>query len=68
VLVTVNSSGSVVNNTLSNPGPSRYFARLANEAARKWKFAPAPNSSSRRWLVHFEFSREGTKVHATPSN
>jgi TonB family protein len=70
VLVTVNNSGAVINNTLSNPGPSRYFARLASDAARKWKFTPAPSptSSSRRWLLHFEFSRDGTKAHATPSN
>jgi TonB family protein len=70
VLVTVNNSGVVVNDTLNNPGPSRYFARLASEAAKKWKFMPAPasTSSSRRWLVRFEFSREGTKAHATPAN
>lgn len=70
VLVTVNNSGVVVNDTLTSPGPSRYFAHLASEAARKWKFTPAPasTSASRRWMVHFEFSREGTKVRATPAN
>ena len=70
VLVTVNNSGVVVNDVLNNPGPSRYFAHLASEAAKKWKFTPAPasTSSSRRWLVRFEFSREGTKANATPSN
>jgi TonB family protein len=66
VLVTVNNSGVVVNEVLDHPGPSRYFAHLASEAARKWKFAPA--ASPHRWLLHFEFGREGTKVHATPSN
>jgi hypothetical protein len=42
---------------------------LASEAAKKWKFTPAPasTSSSRRWLVRFEFSREGTKANATPT-
>ena len=70
VLVTVNYSGVVVNDVLNSPGPSRYFANLASEAAKKWKFTPAPasNASSRRWLVRFEFSREGTKAHATPAN
>ena len=70
VLVTVDNSGAVVNETLTSPGPSRYFARLASEAARKWKFTPAPasTSASRRWMVHFEFSREGTKAHAAPTN
>ena len=67
VLVTVNNSGVVVNDTLNNPGPSRYFAHLSSEAAKKWKFTPAPTSTPRRWLVHFEFSRDGTKVHATRS-
>ena len=67
VLVTVNNSGVVVNDVLDHPGPSRYFARLASQAAKKWKFTPAPASTSRRWLLHFEFSREGTKAHATPS-
>lgn len=66
VLVTVNNSGVVVSDILDHPGPSRYFAHLASEAARKWKFAPT--ASPHHWLVHFEFGREGTKVHATPSN
>jgi hypothetical protein len=67
VLVTVNNSGVVVNETLNNPGPSRYFAHLASESAKKWKFTPASTSTPRHWLVRFEFSRDGTKAHATPS-
>jgi TonB family protein len=63
--VTVDSSGNVVDETLENPGPSKYFARLAAEAARKWKFAPAGNHRSRKWLLQFEFTRGGTTGHAT---
>jgi TonB family protein len=65
VRVTVDSSGNVVDETLENPGPSKYFAHLATEAARKWKFAPAGNHDSRKWLLRFEFTRGGTTGHAT---
>jgi TonB family protein len=67
VRVTVDRSGNVVDETLENPGPSKYFARLATEAARKWKFAPADNQDSRKWLLRFDFSRGGvTGRAATP--
>jgi len=65
VRVTVDSSGAVINETLENPGPSHYFARLATQAARKWKFAPSEDHAPREWLVRFEFSREGTTGHAS---
>jgi TonB family protein len=64
VRVTVDSSGNVVDETLENPGPSRYFARLATAAARKWKFAPADNQDSRQCLLRFEFTRGGATGHA----
>jgi len=64
VRVTVDGSGNVVDETLENPGPSKYFARLATQAARKWKFAPADDQDSRRWLLRFEFSRGGATGHA----
>jgi serine/threonine-protein kinase len=64
VRVTVDAAGNVVNDTLADPGPSRYFARVASQAARQWKFSPAPGKASRQWLVHFEFSRTGTAAHA----
>jgi TonB family protein len=68
VRVTVDSSGNVVDETLENPGPSRYFARMATTAARKWKFAPADNQDSRRWLLRFEFSRGGATGYAAQSS
>jgi serine/threonine-protein kinase len=64
VRVTVDSSGNVVAETLENPGPSKYFARLATAAAKKWKFAPASNQDSREWLLRFEFTRGGATAHA----
>jgi TonB family protein len=65
VRVTVDGSGNVVNETLEIPGPSQYFARLATAAARQWKFAPADDQDSRRWLLRFDFARDGTTGHAT---
>jgi serine/threonine protein kinase len=64
VRVTVDSSGNVVDEALENPGPSRYFARLASTAAKKWKFAPADNQASRKWLLRFEFTRGGATGYA----
>jgi outer membrane biosynthesis protein TonB len=66
VRVTVDRSGNVVAENLEMHGSSRYFARVATEAAKLWKFAPAENQSAREWLVHFEFSRDGTTAHAAP--
>ena len=59
VRVTVDDSGSVTYATLESRGASKYFARLAIEAAKKWKFAPVDNHDSRKWLLRFEFTRGG---------
>ena len=64
VRVTVDRSGNVVDETLEDPGSSKYFTRLATEAARKWRFAPADNQDSRQWLLRFEFTREGATGRA----
>jgi serine/threonine protein kinase len=64
VRVTVDRSGNVVGETLANPGSSKYFAHLAAEAAKKWKFASADNQESRVLLLRFEFTRAGTTGHA----
>jgi TonB family protein len=65
VRVTVDKSGSVVGEALDQAGPSQYFARLATQAARKWKFSASAEQAPRFWLVRFEFSRGGTTGHAT---
>jgi TonB family protein len=64
VRVTVDSSGAVVRAVLADPGPSTYFAQLAINAARNWKFAEAQNQPSRHWLVRFVFARAGTTARA----
>jgi len=64
VRVIVDKEGTVVATLVDDPGPSRYFERLAREAARKWTFPPADTEATRLKLVRFEFSRDGTKGHA----
>lgn len=64
VRVTVDNTGRVVRDRLDSPGPSKYFNRVASEAARKWRFAAVDDRGSREWLLRFEFGRDGTTVHA----
>jgi len=65
VRIRVDPSGQVTEAKLDSAGPSKYFAQLALQAARRWKFEPAPGvdpSRPREWVLHFEFQRTGTKV------
>ncbi len=67
VKVAVDPSGNVSDATLDSPGPSKYFAGLALEAARKWKFQPAEVDGrpvSKEWLLQFYFKK--TAVEAIP--
>jgi len=64
VRVLVDPSGTVVGEFLEKAGPSRYFARVAADAAIEWKFAPADAQSPRVWLLRFEFTRGGATVDA----
>lgn len=63
----VNPSGGVSEATIDSPGPSRYFARLAQQAAQQWKFSP--NGTTSDWILRFEFTTTGAKAssaHAAP--
>ena len=65
VRVAVDPSGSVVGATLDSPGPSKYFANLALQAARRWEFRPAEAAGrnvSSEWILRFEFKRTATKA------
>jgi TonB family protein len=72
VKVAIDPSGKVVEATLDSPGPSPYFARLALQAARRWKFWPGEVDSrhaSNKWVLQFKFERTATEavpVHAVP--
>lgn len=59
VRVTIDKTGAVVGATAEEPGPSRYFERLALEAARKWTFNPDPAHEQRTMLLKFGFTRSG---------
>ena len=64
VRVTVDRAGGVTGENIEVHGSSKYFTRLAGDAAKKWRFTPADNSSAREWLIQFEFSRSGAIAHA----
>lgn len=66
VRVSVDRAGNVVGASIDVRGSSRYFARAAADAAKKWKFAPVDNPSSREWLIQFDFARDGIAAHAVP--
>jgi serine/threonine protein kinase len=66
VKVQVDAAGNVVSSNLDSPGPSRYFAGLAEKAARQWQFSGAEDAGHgipSAWLIRFEFTSAG--VHAT---
>lgn len=63
VRVGVDGGGNVSTAKFDSPGPSRYFARLAMQAAEGWKFTPPRTQGSLpQWILHFEFQRSGTRV------
>jgi|HubBroStandDraft_1064217.scaffolds.fasta_scaffold00474_21 TonB family protein len=66
VKVDVDAGGNVAKATLESGGPSKYFSRIALEAARDWKFSPAhaDESGVREWKLQFAFSRAKTEVSA----
>jgi TonB family protein len=65
VRVTVDRAGNVVGAAVAASGRSKYFARLATEAARKWRFAPSDSPNSREWLLQFDFARSAITGTAT---
>jgi len=65
VKLDVDASGKVAAAALEAPGPSKYFARLALDAAQRWQFAPAEVAGQpvpSKWLLRFQFSQTDTKV------
>ena len=69
IRVVVDSSGNVSNANFVTPGPSKYFANLALQSARKWKFAPltANGDAGNEWILTFEFRQSGTHATANPA-
>jgi TonB family protein len=65
VKVHVDPSGGVSEAEFDSPGPSRFFADLALQAARKWAFTPPEvngKSVASEWQLRFEFTQKDAKV------
>jgi TonB family protein len=71
VKVNVDASGKVTDAAFEAPGPSKYFADAAIQAAKNWTFAP-PNSNGEKvpseWLLRFEFAPAGTETFSAELN
>ena len=68
VKVHVDSAGAVSGAELDSAGPSKYFADVALQAARRWAFTPpevAGKSVESDWLLRFVFTQTDTKVTPT---
>jgi TonB family protein len=65
VRVHVDPSGNVSSADLDSQGPSKFFADLALQAARRWEFqSPETEGHSlpSEWLLRFEFTPTDTQV------
>jgi TonB family protein len=65
IRVIVDKDGTVLAASADEPGPSRYFERLAVAAAKKWTFTPADSAEQRIMLVRFYFKRTATTARAS---
>jgi len=68
IKVDVDQSGGVRNAAFESEGPSKYFSRMALQAAQSWKFKPAQAAGRpvpSTWELQFEFSPDGAKVEPT---
>lgn len=68
IRVMVDPNGNVQDANFDSPGVSKYFAKLALQAARKWKFKPAQvgdRAVPSVWLLRFQFRQTGTEVIPT---
>jgi len=68
VRVSVDEDGKVSNAQYMTHGPGNYFARIAREAARSWKFTPPAREGRPQasvWTLRFRFERRNTDVTAT---
>ncbi len=65
VRVTVDPAGAVTNAEFASHGPSAYFARIAMESARSWKFRPPVQNGravASTWLLRYQFKQSGVDV------
>jgi len=65
IRLTVGPNGNVSNAAFDSSGPSKYFANLALQAARQWKFKPPVVDGQgvpSVWILQFQFGRNGTET------
>jgi TonB family protein len=65
VRVRVDPSGNVVGADIDSPGPSKFFADRALQAAQRWEFQPPTvdgQEVSSEWVLRFEFTSTATNV------
>ena len=65
IRLTVGPNGNVSNAAFDSSGPSKYFANLALQAARQWKFKPPVvegQAVPSVWILQFQFGRNGTEI------
>jgi TonB family protein len=70
VKVRVDAEGNVAKAKVESGRPSRYFKRVALEAAQDWKFIPVKRGedpAAREWRLEFDFTRGGTEASAMRS-
>jgi TonB family protein len=68
VKVDVDASGKVTRAHLEAPGPSHYFAKVAEDSATHWKFRPPQQNGQAvpsQWFLRYAFGRSGTEVYPT---
>jgi TonB family protein len=69
VRVRIDPSGAVVDAKPESHAGSRYFERVALDAARRWRFKPASyagHNVESVWRVRFEFQRTGCVASSDP--
>jgi TonB family protein len=66
VRIIVDPDGSVVAANAERGAHSRYFSRLASEAARQWTFAAVDGQSRRTMQIRFDFDRDETTGSVAP--
>lgn len=68
VRLSVDADGKITDATLAAPGPSHYFANLALESSKRWKFSPARvngESVPSEWYLRYAFGKDTTEVQPT---
>lgn len=71
ITVNVDPSGKVTDAQFESQGPSKYFSKMAMQAAHNWKFKP-PEAAGRpvmsTWDLQFAFSQDGAKAVPTQTS